>query len=460
VDLGSGPDAGIPAATTVLVPSGEVHRRDRPDRGANLARLREVACRSIRGVEYRSLSGWDRVAVTGGSGCVGTALLLLLKRLGIPEVVSIANLAPVGAGVVPGVRYLFGDITDRAGMESLLADIRPDLVVHLAGIRDPGLAERRIVEAVTANVVGTEIVMGAARRAGVPVTVAASTGKAMRLFTSDIYASSKQLLEYQVARAAETGAMSTGCARFTHIVDNSLIYDKMLRWASAGLPIMLHGPNVDLFVQSASEASELLTVTARIACDSPGPGRVTAITDLGWPPIDLFGLAMDVVEETGSPSPILAIGFPPGYEETPYGGTTDPRTAGDHSPLFNAFEAAMSSRVSGCVDAVGSTVLPPVSDRVDRSLETLRGSVSSQSAHVVRDHLRSTCLDYLSVKLGAAPAEVLSSMAKRGSACQLSSDDHRIAHDAVTAHLTAQPGVTGRSGVATSADATTLTSVG
>jgi hypothetical protein len=260
----------------------------------------------------------------------------------------------------------------------------------------------------------------------------------MRLFTSDIYASSKQLLEYQVAGVAQTSDMRTGCARFTHIVDNSLIHDKMLRWATSGQPIRLHGPNVDLFVQSAREASELLMLTARIACDNPQPSRVAAITDLGWPPVDLFGLAMDVVEETGSSSPIVCIGFPAGYEEMPYCGTTDPSTAGEHSPLFNALEAARSSRPNGCVDTVGSTTLPPMADTVDQSLRALKESLSSRSATVVREHLRVTCLDYLQVKLGHAPRTEVASMAKRGSNRELFSDDHQIAHRVITAHLDAE----------------------
>jgi nucleoside-diphosphate-sugar epimerase len=462
-------DAVAPAGATTLVSAGEVHNVDRPNRGANLATLRSVVSRSISGVDYEALATWDRVVVTGGSGCVGTALLRLLKRLGISEVTSIANLAPTRKRVVPGVEYLFADITDRATMESLLSRIRPDLVVHLAGIRDPGLAERRVLDAVSANVLGTEIVMEAAVNAGVPITVAASTGKAMRLFTSDIYASSKQLLEYQVARVAQTSGMKTGCARFTHIVDNSLIHDKMLRWATSGQPIRLHGPNVDLFVQSAREASELLMLTARIARDNPQPGRVAAITDLGWPPVDLFSLAMDVVEETGSSSPIICIGFPPGYEEVPYCGTTDPSTAGDHSPLFNALEAARSSRPNGCVDAVGSVTLPPTADAVDQSLRELKGSLSSRSPEVIREHLRVTCLDYLRVKLGHAPRAEVSSMAKRGSGRELFSDDHRIAHRVITTHLDTECESTESTGSIDSmesvdsmesADPATLTSVG
>lgn len=437
----SGYAAGIPSGATVLVPAGEVHNVDRSNRGANLAMLRTVASRSIAGVDDESFGTWETVVVTGGSGCVGTALLRLLRRMGVHRIVSIAHLEPTRKRVVPGVEYIHADITDAETIEALLCAIRPDLVLHLAGIRDPGMAERRVVDAVRSNVLGTEFVAQSAQRAGVPVTVAASTGKAMRLFTSDIYASSKQLLEYQMARAAETGTMRTGCARFTHIVDNSLIYDKMQRWATTGKPIRLHGPNVDLFVQSAREASQLLMLAARVARENDGPSRVQAITDLGWPPVDLLGLAMDVIEETGSSSPIISIGFPAGYEEMPYPGTTDPRTAGDHSPLFNCLEAAMAmaSPAVGGVPSVGSTTLSPRTESVDRRLLALKASVPSRSARVVRDHLRATCLDYLRHRLDCAPTPEVGAMGVRGTHRPLFSEDHLIAHEVITGHLQAEP---------------------
>ena len=394
--------------------------------------------RSIRGVDPDAFGGWDRVVVTGGTGCIGTAVLNLLTQAGVPELISVANEGPTERRTVGGVRYLYGDITNRGEMETLFCNLRPDLVVHLAGIREPGLAERRVVDAVEVNVLGTEIVMQASAKAGVSVAVAASTGKAMRLFTSDVYASSKQLLEYEVARAGELTGMRTGSARFTHVVDNSLIYNKLLHWASSGRPITLHAPDVDFYVQSAREAAELLILTARIVYENPQSGWVTALADLGWPPIDLLGLAMDVVEERKSSSPIVVVGFPPGYENLACPETVDPLTAGDHSPLFNALEAARSCTPPGCSASIDASLLPPTTRAVDDSLRSLERSVSSRSPVLIRDRLAAACRNYLKLKLETAPAEVVRAMAQR-SESRFIGHDHRVVRDLIDTRLSLEP---------------------
>ena len=67
--------------------------------------------------------------------------------------------------------------------------------------------------------------------------------------------------------------------------------------------------------------------------------RVHAITDLGWP-VSLIDLALAVLASTGTSTPIYFSGYDQGYEEVPFPGLYDPMTAGDVSPLLNAFEAA------------------------------------------------------------------------------------------------------------------------
>src|SRR5258708_8405 len=64
-----------------------------------------------------------------------------------------------------------------------------------------------------------------------------------------------------------------------------------------------------------------------------------AITDRGWP-LSLLDVAVGVLISTSSATPIYFSGYDPGYEEVPFPGLYDPMTAGDVSPLLNAFEAA------------------------------------------------------------------------------------------------------------------------
>jgi nucleoside-diphosphate-sugar epimerase len=378
---------------------------------------------------------WGRVVVTGGTGCIGTAVLRLLRSLGTPQVTSIADRRPTREAVVAGVEYLDGDVTDAKGMTALLGRLRPELVVHLAGVRDPGQAEIDPIGAVRTNVVGTEVVLRACRSSGVDVTVAASTGKAMRLYTSDVYASTKQLVEYQVARAGVDGVMATGCARFTHVVDNSLIYGKLRRWASTGEPVRLHGPSVDLYVQSAREAAELLLSTAAMARSRPGSGRITAIGDLGWPPIDLLGLAMDVVREEHSDSSIVSVGFPAGYEESVYPGTLDPWTSGDHSPLLNALEVARPPGAATGLPSIDSTDVVAGSGEVDAALVSLEATLRAPTPEAVRQRLAVACMAMLRWRLACAPEDAVASMFARGRSYGAASGDHWLIDLVTDRHL-------------------------
>jgi nucleoside-diphosphate-sugar epimerase len=227
------------------------------------------------------------------------------------------------------------DITDREALVDYVARLRPDLVFHLAAQRDPGLAERAVRRTVRTNVLGTRNVVEAA--AGVDAQlVYASTGKALRPYTSDVYAASKRAGEWVVGDAAARGRLSCSAARFTHVVDNAIVLDRFHRWCAAGEPVRIHAVETRFYVQSALESAQLLLVAALAPRDDQL--RVYAISDLGWP-VGVLDIALGVLARHGRPVPLYVAGHEPGYEQRPYPGLFDPAYSGDVSPLFNAMEA-------------------------------------------------------------------------------------------------------------------------
>ena len=229
------------------------------------------------------------------------------------------------------------------------------MVFHLAAQRDPGLAEREVHRTVSTNVLGTAHVISAVEEFGVPQLVAASTGKALRPYSREVYTASKRAAEWLLASAAARGTARYSAARFTHVVDNSIIYAKLLRWCEDGV-IRLHAADILFYAQSALESAQLLLRTGLGA--TRGRLWVHAITDLGWP-IGLLDLALGVLAETGSQAPVYFSGYDPGYESAAFPGLYDPRTAGEVSPLLNSFEAACVDQVPGRVtDYVRRGVAP------------------------------------------------------------------------------------------------------
>jgi nucleoside-diphosphate-sugar epimerase len=310
----------------------------------------------------------------------------------------------------PGAEYLCGDIRDRAGIEALIREVRPDVIFHLAAQRSPALAEIEVHHTVSTNVIGTRNVLAAATDAGVPQVVYASTGKALRPYSPDVYTASKRAAEWVAASAVAASAVAEGrllcsAARFTHVIDNSIVYRLLLDWAADDdAVIRLHSAGIAFYVQSAAESAQLLLLALLGA--KAGEFRVHAITDLGWP-VSLLDVALGVLAQRHSATPVYFSGYDPGYEEVPFPGLYDPATAGDVSPLLNAFETATAT-ASPCpmIDSFRLEMAPePAPPKLLTALEDV--CQRTQEPAVVRHALDELSWSLLHAMLSAADCSVL-----------------------------------------------------
>jgi intracellular sulfur oxidation DsrE/DsrF family protein len=337
------------------------------------------------------------IVVTGGSGCVGTELLRQLRLFAPARLISAAITDPVHP--VPGVQYLHLDVRRAGDLDQFFRQHRPDIVFHLAAQRDPGLAEKQVTYTACTNVVGTSNVVAAAERTGVRRIVHASTGKALRPYTADVYASSKRVGEWVLARAAERGRVACSAARFTHVVDNSIIFDRLVRWCHDRDVVRLHSADTVFYAQSALESAHLLLV-ASLAPDD-GVFRLHMIRDLGWP-VSLLALALGVMLREGTVAPLYMAGYDPGYEERPYPGLYDPAVAGDVSPLMNVMEAgAVQEAASAAVDAV--PVSPPEVPQIEACLRELTQLDGMDADTAVRQVLNEAAFELFVATAAAAP---------------------------------------------------------
>jgi nucleoside-diphosphate-sugar epimerase len=275
------------------------------------------------------------VLVTGGTGCIGRVLLSRLLPFRPARLVSLSR----GRTALPrigGVEFVYGDVRYRSSLDEVFAEVRPDIVFHVAAQRDPGRAELEVLRTVATNVFGTRNVVRAAARAGAGTVVTASTGKALRPYSPDVYAASKRVGEWVLARAAAEFDVRLAASRFTHVVDNSIVGERLRSWCAKDEPIRLHSPEIGFYIQSAQESAQLLLCGLLDA--QPGSFRLNALRDLDWP-ASLLEVALGAIAQTGSAAPIYISGYDGGYEEQAFPGLYDPMTAGDVSPLINVFEA-------------------------------------------------------------------------------------------------------------------------
>jgi nucleoside-diphosphate-sugar epimerase len=275
------------------------------------------------------------VLVTGGTGCIGRILLRQLLSYRPARLVSLSRgRTPVPA--VEGVEFVYGDVRYRSSLDEVFEQVRPDVVFHAAAQRDPGRAETEVLRTIATNVFGTRNVALAAARCGASAVSCASTGKALRPYSPDVYAASKRVGEWVLSRAAATLDVRLSASRFTHVVDNSIMGERLSSWCAKGEPIRLHSAEIGFYIQSATESAQLLLCGMLDA--QPGGLRLNALRDLDWP-ASLLEVALGAVVQTGSAAPIYIAGYDEGYEEQAFPGLYDPMTAGDVSPLINVFEA-------------------------------------------------------------------------------------------------------------------------
>ena len=313
---------------------------ERPDAAAEHRRFAGIERRALA-LPPEATREWIEgrtVLVTGGTGCIGTLVTEQVAARHPGRLVCAARGATAPRRIVDSAEYRKTDVCDADALRALFDQVRPDVVIHLAAQRDPGLAETEVHRTLRTNIFGTRNLLAAAAEHGVPDVVVTSTGKALRPYSPDVYAASKRVAEWVSARAASspTSPSRISAARFTHVVDNSIVARRLRRWCEDGDVIRLHGAHIEFYVQSGIEAAQLLIASGLDA--TPGVLRINALRDLDWP-VGLLEVALGTLAETGSPSPIYVCGHEEGYESTPFPALYDPATAGDVSPLINAFEA-------------------------------------------------------------------------------------------------------------------------
>jgi nucleoside-diphosphate-sugar epimerase len=112
------------------------------------------------------------VLITGAGGCIGSWVLALLLRAGVPVVaydLSDDRRRPrllVSDRELAGVPWVTGDIADTAAVAGVVAEHRVRAIIHLAALQVP-FCKADPVAGARANVVGTVNVLEAARHHGV-----------------------------------------------------------------------------------------------------------------------------------------------------------------------------------------------------------------------------------------------------------------------------------------------------
>lgn len=352
--------------------------------------------------------GGRSIAVLGGTGCIGSRLLDELEQLGPARLVSVSRGVTAPSRINPAVDYQLADVRDPAALHRVFDACRPEIVFHVAAQRDPGLAEVEVTRTVETNVLGTANSVDACELHGVETLVYASTGKALRPYTPEVYAASKRIAE-AIVGTRESSTVHRAIVRFTHVVDNSIVLRKILEPESG--VIRLHNDGIMFFTQSALEAAELLLLGA-VEAGRGDQAALLAIRDLGAP-ARLTELAIGAITRRFSDAAIYFSGFDPGYEETPYPGLYLPEINVEASMLLNVFEAtsntADESACPGNVDIVMAAYDGSAPD--GEAMSRLREACAEQHDRLVRGALHELSRAHLREYLRTQPRSLIERIA-------------------------------------------------
>jgi O-antigen biosynthesis protein WbqV len=334
-------------------------------------------------VAMKALVEGRRVLITGAGGTIGSELVRQVSDLGPARLVlldaSEFNLYSIDLEV--GERHpslprrpVLADVRDRAGLDALLADERPQLVFHAAALKHVPMAEAHPVEAVLTNVIGTRNLAEACRTVGVAVMVLISTDKAVN--PTSVMGATKRLAEsycqaLDIVEGGKAGGTRYVTVRFGNVLGSTgSVVPLFQRQLAAGGPLTVTHPDIQRYFMTVREAVELVLQASVLGAggDAASSGKIFVL-DMG-DPVRIQDLARQMIRLTGlrpdKDVKIVFTGLRPGeklYEELfhaaePLQATAasgillaDPRTT-DHAFLARAMDELDETARARRIDAI------------------------------------------------------------------------------------------------------------
>ncbi|MDP2620258.1 MAG: nucleoside-diphosphate sugar epimerase/dehydratase [Hyphomicrobiales bacterium] len=273
--------------------------------------------------EIRALVGGRRVVVTGGGGSIGSEICQQVAELGAHRVVIAENsefalyqVLRALEAVRPGLEVIgrICDVRDRAQIEALFAEFRPELVFHAAALKQLPIVEDNRAAGAMTNIIGTRNVADAAKAHGALAMVLISTDKAIK--PSSFLGATKRVAELycqaldsgasagsKVAGAKITGARGAPTRFLSVRFGNVLASNGSVLWVfreqiEQGGPVTVTHPEMERYFMSVSEATSLvLSATAHGLADPAHDGSVFML-DMGKP-VKIIDLAHRMIRLAG-----------------------------------------------------------------------------------------------------------------------------------------------------------------
>jgi len=198
-----------------------------------------------------------KIFITGGSGTVGSTFIELYKDQ--YKFFSYSRNEKMQVSLkrqFPDVEIILGSIEDKLTLQTSIAKIQPDIVIHAAAMKHVDSAEISPIQAIKSNVIGSLNLIEAVVDNEVPLTVAISTDKACCADSN--YGYTKALME-KMFLEAHTSVNKFSVCRFgnvSHSHGSVIPFWLRLRADEKSLPLTDRSMNRLMF--SRQEAAKLV----------------------------------------------------------------------------------------------------------------------------------------------------------------------------------------------------------
>ena len=247
------------------------------------------------------------VLVSGAAGSIGSELVRQLQQYD-PQVTLLLEMAesPLHDLVLdlrtqfPNSRFIpiIADVRNRARIEQIFNEMRPDIVYHAAAYKHVPLMESFPNEAIQANVLGTKNMADLAVKYGAQRFVMISTDKAVN--PTNIMGASKRIAEIYVQslfrklQKTDPNCTKFITTRFGNVLgSNGSVIPFFRKQIAAGGPLTVTHPDIIRYFMTIPEACCLVMEASTL-----GEGGEIFIFDMGEP-VKILDLARNMIRLAG-----------------------------------------------------------------------------------------------------------------------------------------------------------------
>jgi len=276
-----------------------------------------VTVQQLRNVEVEDLLGRDavkldvqqiagylqgkRVLVTGAGGSIGSELCRQIAKMSPDSLILLGkgeNSIYEINGELQGkyknlnIETIIADVRDKERIQTIFAEVKPQVVFHAAAHKHVPLMESQPMEAVRNNIFGTKTVAEAADRFGVEAFVMISTDKAVN--PTSVMGATKRVAELIIQNISKLSDTKFAVVRFGNVLGSrGSVIPLFKKQIAKGGPITITHPDMERYFMTIPEASQLVLQAGAIA-----KGGEVFVLDMGKP-VKILDMACDLIELTG-----------------------------------------------------------------------------------------------------------------------------------------------------------------